>query len=314
MSGFTFSEAPPSHWDATCERSAALFHSRSWQGLLEQGFGCQTIYAWNEESESGAALSVFKAGPFDIAYLGFPVGGMLGNNLPDINSLLAWRKSEISRTLTCIRIPASAFQDPIDLPLAFESNPETAICQLQDWDLAAASQNIRRNVKKARNSGLSIIEPSNAADGKALFRIYRATVKRHGGALRYNERYFSALISLASCEPRLRVLVARFEGDIAAFIVVAIHGRTAYYLHGGTDMAHRQWSPAALLFDETIRWARDEDCDCFNLMSSPNDQPSLVEYKEKWGGETRRHKTYTLPLRPSYRFFRIVESIYRRIR
>ncbi len=83
VSGYTFSETPPTHCDATCERTAALFHSRDWQALLEQSFGCQSLYAWNAESASGAALSVFKAGPFHIAYLGFPVGGMLGNVLTD---------------------------------------------------------------------------------------------------------------------------------------------------------------------------------------------------------------------------------------
>lgn len=314
MSGYTFSETPPTHWDATCERTAALFHSRDWQTLLEQSFGCQSLYAWNAESGSGAALSVFTAGPFHIAYLGFPVGGMLGNALTDDASLLAWGKHATTRMPTCVRIAVSAFADPIDLPLAFESNPETAISHLQDWDLASVSKNLRRDVKKAQRSDLSIVEPSDASEGKALFRIYRATVKGHGGALRYNEGYFSALIGLARRQSGLRVLIARHQGGLAGFIVVGIHGRTAYYLHGGTDMAYRQHSPADLLLNESIQLARDDGCECFNLMSSPNDQPSLVKYKEKWGGETRQHKSYTLPLRPSYRFFKIAESLYRWIR
>ena len=175
MSGYTFSETPPTHWDATCERTAALFHSRDWQALLEQSFRCQSLYAWNAESGSGAALSVFKAGPFHIAYLGFPVGGMLGNVLTDDASLLAWGKHATTRMPTCVRIAVSAFADPIDLPLAFESNPETAISHLQDWDLASVSKNLRRDVKKAQRSDLTIVEPSGAFEGKALFRIYRAT-------------------------------------------------------------------------------------------------------------------------------------------
>lgn len=182
VNGYTFSEVPPTHWEATCERTAALFHSRDWQALLEQSFGCQSLYAWNAESASGAALSVFKSGPFHIGYLGFPVVGMLGNALMDDASLLAWGKHATTRMPTCVWIAVSAFAEPIDLLLAFESNPETAISQLQDWDLARVSQNIRRNLKKGQRSGLSIVEPSGAAEGKALFQIYRATVKRHGGA------------------------------------------------------------------------------------------------------------------------------------
>jgi hypothetical protein len=310
VSGYTFSETPPSQWDATCERTGALFHSRDWQTLLEHSFGCRPLYAWDAESGPGAALSVFKAGPFHIAYLGFPVGGMLG----DAHGMLDWGGQASVKMPTCVRIPVSAFADPVELPLAFESNPETAIRDLQDWDLASVSKNLRRDVKKAQRSGLSIEVPSDAAEGKSLFRIYRETVERHSGALRYNEGYFSALIELARRQSRLRVLVARYEGSLAGFIVVGIDRGTAYYLHGGTDIAHRQHSPADLLLNESINQARNDGCQCFNLMSSPNDQPTLVKYKEKWGGETRQHRTYTLPLRSSYRLFRIAEGLYRWIR
>lgn len=314
MSGFTISEVPPSIWGATCERSAALFHSRDWLVLLEESFNCRPLYAWNAEVASGAALPVFKAGPFRVAYLGFPVGGLLGNALTDAAGLLTLGKNASRNLPTCVRIPASAFAEPIELPLAYTSNPETAICHLQDWDLASVSKKLWRDVKKAQRSTLSIEEPSGASEGKTLYRIYRKTVKHHGGALRYNEGYFSALIELASRHPGVRVLTAKYQGAIAGFVVVAIHGRTAYYLHGGMERAYRAQNPSDLLLGESIRAARDDGCEIFNLMSSPVDQPSLVRYKEKWGAETRQHRSYTLPLQPSYRLFRIAERLYRLIR
>lgn len=79
-------------------------------------------------------------------------------------------------------------------------------------------------------------------------------------------------------------------------------------------MAYRQYSPSDLQFNEAIQSAREDGYERFNLMSSPIDQPSLVKYKEKWGGETRQHKLYTLPLRPSYRLFKIAGRLYRWIR
>ena len=311
MSSYSFNKDAPPQWDVVCQSGGALFHSRQWQALLEHSFACQTLYGWNADTESGAAITVFRAGPFKVGYLGFPVGGMVGNAIPDGTSILAWRHGPRTELPTCIRIAESAFARPMNLPLPHEPNPETAIRNLQDWDLSSVSKNLRRDVKKARRSNLSITPPKDAAEGSALFRIYRATVKNHGGALRYNEDYFSGLIKLAYHKSGLRILVARHQGNVAGFVIVGIHGKSSYYLHGGTDVAYRQYSPADLLLSEAIQLARDTGSECFNLMSSPNDQPSLVKYKEKWGGETRQHKTYTLAIKSSYYFFKIAEKLYR---
>ena len=59
-----------------------------------------------------------------------------------------------------------------------------------------------------------------------------------------------------------------------------------------------------------VRMARDAGCESFNFMSSPADQPSLVQYKEKWGGETRAQRTYTLRLSAVYSIFRFAERAY----
>lgn len=314
MSGVAFSRHPPPKWDAACLRAGALFHTRGWQSLLERSFGCRSQYAWSEAIQTGAALTQFRAGPFRLGYLGFPVGGVIGPGSIDSASLSSWLHQVGPERPTCIRLAVSAFAKQIDLPLDYESNPETAIRNLREWDLSQVSENRRRGVKKAKRLGLSIAAPTDEDCGKSLFRIYRETVRSHGGALRYNEAYFSALIDLASQQSKLRVLVAQHEEDIAGFIVAGIHGNTTYYLHGGTDANYRKHCPSDLLMSEVILHAQQTGSDCFNFMSSPGNQPSLVAYKEKWGGETRQHRTYTLPTRPSYRLFRFAERIYHWIR
>ncbi len=163
-------------------------------------------------------------------------------------------------------------------------------------------------------SDLELADASGAADGVEVFKIYSDTVKRQRGALRYNEAYFVNLIELAQSSPHIRVLLARVANTIAGFTVVVRHGPVGFYLHGGTHLAYRRYQPSAVLLYDAIQWSQSLGCSCFNLMSSPADQKSLVWYKEKWGGETREHRTYTLPLRPSYGFFRIAERIHRLIR
>ena len=163
-------------------------------------------------------------------------------------------------------------------------------------------------------SELEVTDASTAADGAEAFKLYSETVKRQRGALRYNEAYFVNLIELARMSPQIRVLIARTAKTITGFTVVVRHGPAGFYLHGGTDLAFRQYRPSAMLLYTAIQWAQGLACSSFNFMSSPVDQQSLVSFKEKWGGETRQHRTYTLPLRPSYGLFRVAERFQRLIR
>ena len=311
MTRVSVSSRPPDDWSEVCGRSELLFQGAEWAELLESSFGAQTQYLWDEDASYGAAISSFKAGPFRLGYLGFPCGGLVGSGIFDASIVGDWHALRAQLLPMAIRIPVSAFTGASTLPLPYVSNPETAIPDLQSWTLDATSGNHRRDIKKAIRSDLQVADASRAADASAVYQIYRDTLRRHRGGQRYNEIYFVNLIALARSNPQLRVLIARMDDQIAGYTVVVRHGRTAYYLHGGIEIRFRQHQPSALLLSEAIHWAKERGCESFNLMTSPPGQQTLVWYKEKWGAETREHRTYTLALRGSYRLFQIAESIYR---
>ncbi len=297
-----------------CEQEGSLFHSTDWQSLLAKGFGSETVYAWESNEKCGAAFTLFRAGPFRIAYLGFPFGGLIGDLALGNDLLDGFGKETSIQQPVCIRIPASAFAKSIDLSLPSITTPETAILDLQAWGHHSVSTNVRRDIKKAVRSGLTLSDTHSAEDGVQIYKIYSDTISRHKGSLRYTQSYFSHLIELSATRPDIRVITARKSDQIAGFIVVVRHTDTAFYLHGGTYFPMRNQRPSALLFNEAISSAKSEGCRCFNLMSSPVSQSSLVQYKEKWGGVTRELPTYTLALRPTYQLFNIAERIYRSIR
>jgi hypothetical protein len=314
MSGITVSSTPPADWSRICTAGNLLFHSPGWLELLESSFDIQTQYIWDEDARCGGTVSSFRAGPFWLGYLGFPFGGFVGNTGITDELLQSWQNHRADIRAMAIRIPVSAFGDSAMLDLSFESTPETAIVDLPSWTLEVTSGNHRRDVKKAMRSELKVSDAGDAADGGEIFRLYSDTVKRQRGALRYNEAYFVKLIELAQSNSLVRVLIARMADSIAGFTVTVRHGPVGLYLHGGTNLEHRQHQPSAVLLYEAIQWAQSLGCGSFNLMSSPADQESLVWYKEKWGGETREHRTYTLPLRPSFGLFRVAERIHRLVR
>jgi len=308
---WTFSLTPPPGWPDLCESASAVFGSPGWQQALESSFGCKTLYAL--AGNAGAAITIFRAGPFSVGYLGFPVGGLIGRLavLDPIMSQLAAKKP--APRLTCVRIAVSAFGSGAALDHASVSNPETAIADLQQWDLMGVSKNLRRDIRKAERSGLTVERTTNASHGVVLYGMYESAVKHHGGSLRYNAAYFSAVLELAAKSERVNVFIARLDRDIIGFAVIVHHGDTAYYLHGGATAELRQLSPSDLILAEAIASARSAGCREFSFMASPSDQPTLVRYKEKWGAETRPLRTYTVRLSPAYPLFKAAESLYRLI-
>ena len=314
MTDFNFSEQRPDHWDFSCARAASLFQSGDWLQLLAECFRSKTVYAFDQAQASGSAITLFRAGPFRIGYLGFPLGRLLGNGALRSELLDQMATGLAAQAPVCVRIPSSAFAESDELQLPSVITPETAIPELQHWGHHALSTNIRRDLKKAAGAGLELADAESADDGARLYQIYAATIKRHKGSLRYNARYFSRLIELAATRQDLRVITARKHREIAGFLVLAIDGDTAYYLHGGTNFELPNYHSAPLLFEAAIDAAKNLGLRCFNFMSSPADQPSLVQYKEKWGGITRQHKTYVLALRPAYQLFKAAEKVYGMIR
>lgn len=314
MSRWHVTASVPASLSAANPASDRLFHGSGWMAALEHGLGCDSLYLQEDESGLAAGVSVFRAGPFRIGYLGFPVGGVPGSESLTRNTVGAFRTALANSGLVGLRVPASAFEDAEALDLPFEPTPETAIVDLQSWTLKDASTNRRRDVARARRSGLDRVDASNPGDGQRLYDLYSLTVERNKGALRYTADYFAELIRLSGEHPNLRVLLATLDDSIVGFNIVAKQGATGYYLHGALDWEAREHRPAALLMNEAIEWARESGCQVFNLLSSPRDQDSLVKYKEQWGAETREHRTYTLPINAAFPLFRLAERLYRIVR
>jgi hypothetical protein len=304
---------PPPEWQDICETRGLLFHSSDWQAVLEQGFNAESLYIWDKDDGEGAAVTIFRAGPFRIGYLGFPFGGTLSDRANPEHLVTALRQTAGIRRPAALRVPVSAFGSSRAPEMGGAATPETAISDLQAWRLEQLSRNMQRDIRQAQRSGLELADIADPGDADQLHALYEATVQRHQGAVRYTAAYFRSLVELAGRHAGIRVLVARLEDAVAAFAVFVKHGPLACYLHGATNQALRKHQPAALLLQEGITWAQGNGCEVFNLMSSPPGQESLVRYKERWGGETREHGVYTLGTSAAYPLFRFAESIHQRL-
>ena len=298
MKAILFTEKPPSRWSELCAQHGDIFNSPEWHAALSRGFGSKTLYGWDESTSTGITVTIFKAGPFRIGYLAFPVGGCLPGEAISPHIIEAIRSSDLNKSIHLLRMPASAFVRKEILTCPAQTTLETAVENLQEWDLTRLSHNLQKAVKRAGRSPLEVVDAVNPSQGRVIFQLYRDTVKRHGGNMRYTEMYFQALIELSKTHDDLRCVLAMSDGEIAGFLAVALHQNTAYDLHCCMNLHFRRDNPSDLLTAFSISWAKGEGMERYNLGSSPLTQASLVAYKEKWGGATRKQKTYELALRP----------------
>ncbi len=231
--------------------------------------------------------------------------------MPFDESLGAIRKAAPGHFPHVVRIPVAPSSSTRIPSLNSKATLETVIDNLASWKLEGLSGSIRRNVRKARKHNVQIVDHVRNLDASRMYVLYLRTIERHRGTRRYTQRYFEAVKSLADSWERIRVFSALVEEKLAGFLVLGLDGDTAYYLHGATDMSLQQYRPSDLLFYTALSWSRRHGCARFNFMSSPLNQPSLVRFKEKWGGKTRRHVTYEWPVSRLFsQLFRLSMHVY----
>jgi GNAT superfamily N-acetyltransferase len=290
MSHWTFSAQVPADWAQRCDEAASLFHAEPWLRHLERALGCRTLFG-ADGAGGRAPVSVLAAGPFRVGYLTFPVGGLLAGapQALDLDALTA------ALPVDLLRVAASA-----DQPVAAGAHrcvelPETVVRDLPAWD-AARWPKLVRDLKKAARSELRLEDAADASLAPSLHALYLGTLERHGGQMRYSREYFDSLLRLGL--PNLRCLLAWRGAELAGFCVVALHGRSGYYLHGAVSATCRSLGVTDALLQRAIEWCRERGMAAFSLMTSPADQPGLVKYKEKWGGTTQPHRTFEATRRP----------------
>ncbi len=268
-----------------------LLESEDWAGVLHEGFGCTRL-----ETSGGMMWTVFRTLGVSVAYLRFPVG-LEGPDAP--------QEAEIARGLDELRsrrIDLARFSttDALDWRTPLAGPPvalvETAIDPLHPWTEDRLAHGIRRKLRKARTAGLAVRD-ATGSDGAIAFDFYSETIQHRKGARRYNRRYFEALCGLAERDGRLSVGIVEDAGRApCGFIVVAHSKSSSHYLHGGFARHAGEHRPGYLAMAWAISLGVEFASLRFNMLVSPRDQPSLVAFKESFGGRSCMRWHYDVPL------------------
>ncbi len=181
----------------------------------------------------------------------------------------------------------------------------------EDDVLKGMNQQWRRNIKRADKAGVEVVQ-GDSGELKAFHDLYTETAARDGflpRPLTYFERMFQAL--QGEQPDRVRLYLARFDGELVAATTWVRVGRHVWYSYGASSTAHRDVRGSNAIQWQMIRDALAVGADVYDLRGitetlDPSDaHAGLIQFKVGTGGEALEYVgEWDLPLnRVLYRGF-----------
>ena len=180
--------------------------------------------------------------------------------------------------------------------------PRTIIISIKESEveiLARMKQKCRYNIRLAEKKGVTVRAWNNIS---AFHKMMTVTGGRDGfgvHSLEYYQRAYDLFHTQGMCE----LLVAEYEGEPLASLMVFARGKRAWYVYGASNDRERNRMPAYLLQWEAIRWAKARGCEEYDLWGVPDEDEGALEdnfesrqdglwgvyrFKRGFGGELKR--------------------------
>ena len=140
-------------------------------------------------------------------------------------------------------------------------------------------QKVRKNVKKAQRSGVSIEVDMVGSEIESFLGLYRSTMDRRSAeSLYYFERAFFDAIH-RDLAGSFAYFHAIHDSKIISTELVLISAENVYSFLGGTDSAAFDLRPNDLLKYEIIRWSRDQGKKRFVIGGGREPEDGIFKYK-----------------------------------
>ncbi len=135
--------------------------------------------------------------------------------------------------------------------------------------LARMKSKWRYNIRLAGRKGVTV-RPATEEDLSAFYELMQVTSRRDRFPIHTAEYYAEAWRRFVPSGHGV-LLLAEYEGELLAGIMVFAYGDAAIYLYGASSDRHRNRMPNHLLQWEAILWARSRGCTAYDLWGIPNE-------------------------------------------
>jgi lipid II:glycine glycyltransferase (peptidoglycan interpeptide bridge formation enzyme) len=140
--------------------------------------------------------------------------------------------------------------------------------------LAAMKQKTRYNIRLAEKKGVTVRQGS-AAQVAIFHQLALITATRDSFGV-HSLDYYQAAYTLFAPD-RCALLMAEFEGQPLAALMVFRQAQKAYYFYGASSNEYRNLMAPYLLQWAAIRWAKNQGCTHYDLWGIPDADPASLE-------------------------------------
>jgi lipid II:glycine glycyltransferase (peptidoglycan interpeptide bridge formation enzyme) len=293
---------------------AEFFQTWEWGEYQKaRGAPIHRLGAW-VDGELVATIMVFLEGDRFGPYLYCPRGPAMdwSNVLRATHVLKAVRDRarELEPKAICLRCdPPLVYGSPDTVPfrtLGFRSAgrfvqiDRTWMADLQpSWDEQLEWQkehgmrsNVPRYLRRAEHDGVVVRASAERKDLETFLRILHATSERKDGMWHNPIEWYRLQFQLLAPSGMQRVFIAEHEGEAVVAALVAIYGKEAGYLWGGSLDHKRDLRAPHYMHFKIMRYAQEHGCDRYNfwgVVKQENMRPDYHGYgysafKRTFGG------------------------------
>jgi peptidoglycan pentaglycine glycine transferase (the first glycine) len=264
-----------------------LLQSWAW-GELKADFGWRVHRLSVGSAAAQVLFRPLPAGLGSIAYV--PKGPLVDfDDAPGVRRLLdAIRPVARRQRAVCLKIEPNRDEDrhlseqlrALGFRLSpHEVQPRRTILVDLDVDpdtiLARMKQKTRYNIRLAERKGVRV-RAGDEADLDAFYGLMERTSERDGFGI-HSKAYYEAVHRLFVSSGHGQLLLADYDGQLLAGLVVLAHGDTAIYMYGASSDEERQRMPTYLLQWKAMRWAMEHGCRVYDLWGVPDEDEDTLE-------------------------------------
>lgn len=144
--------------------------------------------------------------------------------------------------------------------------------------LGNMKQRTRYKVRLAEKKGVTV-RRGGEQDFEPLADLYAVTSERDGFLIREKSYYLDVWNRFFKAN-MLTPLIAEFDGQMIAAVMIFTVGSTARYVYGMSGAEHREKMPNYLLQWEAIKLAKEKGCSVYDLWGAPD---VFSEDDRMWG-------------------------------
>lgn len=164
-------------------------------------------------------------------------------------------------------VPAGTIQPRTSLVVDIEGDDESI--------LGAMKQKTRYNIRLAQKKGVTIRQGNSPADVAIFHKLAITTADRNNFGV-HSLQYYQAAHTLFGPD-RCALLMAEFEGEPLAALMVFRHGQEAYYFYGASSNRHRNLMATYLIQWAAMGWAKSRGCTRYDLWGIPDADLATLE-------------------------------------